>query len=444
MSYVKYNFKTGMELDYIINDDGYLLGRWCFLHYPYVAVYLDFITETGEGTSYAFDFVTSYGLDAYMDYLGDNPITRDISISDRIGTYIQLINVKEPLHVEEKQYYLLKVDSLDLARMTSEVTSLYMSVYNYADIEGKDTIIPELIPLPGLNGIVYNGPAFAKPQIPSWPRGVIKLKVNKVGRGNWNEIVVDDKTEVVYDIGTYIEKKSRNQFVDGLIGNHQYGNNEPTLIISHWDLDHYNVFLFMSNKEREQFSQMIVTSTLPSLTPFRLLQEVVKNTKIKLSLVDNNSRKLTAPVNYIDVNNPALKLFVCPMKMNGSRFNTNESGLLLDIDADDKNILLTGDCTYAQASDALKQSYAQVRQDKDHYLVVPHHGGGHQPKYQLPAYCKLKTAILSVDELKKDNKSIVVRHRYGHPTKEVVYHFIKEHNCKLLRTDYCNEDILIG
>lgn len=443
MCSVEYNFKTGMELEYIISDDGYLFDKCCFLHYPYVAVYLDFITETEEGISYSFDFITSYGLDAYMDYLGNNPITSDISISNRIGTYIQLKNVKEPLHVEEKQYYLLKLDSLDIARITTEVTALYMSVYNYADIEGKDTIIPELIPFPGLQGIVYNGPALSKPQIPSWSSDSLKLKVNKVGRGNWNEIVVDEKTEVVYDIGTFIEKKSRDHYVDGLIRNHQYSYHEPTLIISHWDLDHYNVFLFMSNYEREQFSQMIVTSSLPSLTPFRLLQEVMKNTKVKLSLVDNNSKMLTAPVNYIDVNNPALKLFVCPMKKNASKFNTNESGLLLDVDVEDKNILLTGDCTYAQASDALQQSYSQISQDKDHYLVIPHHGGGHHPKYQLPACCKLKTAILSVDELKKDKTNMVVRHRYGHPTIEVVYHFIKEHNCKLLRTDYANEDIVI-
>ena len=37
-----------MELEYIISDDGYLFDKCCFLHYPYVAVYLDFITETEE------------------------------------------------------------------------------------------------------------------------------------------------------------------------------------------------------------------------------------------------------------------------------------------------------------------------------------------------------------------------------------------------------------
>ena len=443
MCYVNYNFKTGMELDYIISDDGHLLERWCFFHYPYVAVYLDFITETEKGTSYSFDFITNYGLDAYLDYLGDNPITRDLNLSNRIGTYIQLVNVKKPLHVEEKQYFLLRLDTLDISRITREVTDLYMSFYDYTDAVVEKTMIPELIPLPGFSGIVYNGSAFPRPQIPSWSSGNLKLKVNKVGRGNWNEIIVNDKTEVVYDIGTYIEEKSRSPFVDELIRNHQYGSSDPTLIISHWDLDHYNVFLFMNNNEREQFSQLIVTSTLPSLTPFRLLQNMVKSTKVKLSLVDNNSKVLISPVNYIDVNNLALKLFACPIMMNGSKLNTNESGLLLDIDVEDKNILLTGDCTYDQASEALRQAYTQIRQDKNHYLVVPHHGGGHYPKYQLPPYCKLKTAILSVDELNKNKSGLVVRHRYGHPTIEVVYHLIKDHNCNLLRTDYANEDILI-
>lgn len=131
MGHVNYNLKTGIKPDYIIDDDGCLFDRWCFSHYPYVAVYLDFITESEDGTSYSFDFVTSYGVDAYMDYLGDYPITRDINLSNRIGTYIQLINVKEPLHVEEKQYYLLKLNTLDLNRIRPEVTPLYISVQNW-------------------------------------------------------------------------------------------------------------------------------------------------------------------------------------------------------------------------------------------------------------------------------------------------------------------------
>jgi hypothetical protein len=199
----------------------------------------------------------------------------------------------------------------------------------------------------------------------------------------------------------------------------------------------------MTTKELKQFSQIIVTATLPSLTPFRLLQNIVTKTKVQLSLVDNKSTLLTSPVNFINVNNQMLRLFVCPLTMSSKKINLNESGLLLDVDGSETNYLMTGDATYGQASDAITQSYAHIKQDKEHCLVVPHHGGGHQPLYKLPAFSKLKSAVISVDEIKKDKSGNIVRNKYGHPTNEVVYHFIKEHKCKLLRTDYANEDIII-
>ena len=437
MSYVRYNLEDGIDAC-LINDDGKLLEPWFFWINSYVAVYLDFITEDEKGVSYSFDFLTNYGLEAYLEYIKDSRVAHDLDIPNRIATYVQLKNIKDPLHVEEKQYYLLKLDSLDISRLSPEVSDLYLSVYNY---EEKESTLPELIPLPGMKGILYNGTPIPAPQISTFPNGKLLLKVNNVGRGNWNEIIVRNKARVVYDMGTNIEKKSWND-VKSLADKHKY-DSKPTLIISHWDLDHYNVFLFMSNSDRDQFSQLIVTSTLPSLTPFRMLQELVRNTKVKLSLVDNNPQILTAPVNYIDVKNPQLKLFACPMKMGVSKSYTNESGLLLDVDDKDKNILLTGDCTYEQANGAVVQSFATIKADKEHYLVVPHHGGGHKPRYNTPQHCIIKGVIISVDELTEDKTNKVVRHRYGHPTIEVVHHLIKDHHCILYRTDYMNDDITI-
>lgn len=440
MSYVSYNLEKGIA-PYLNKDDGRMLEPWLFWEYSYVAVYLDFITEDEKGLSYSFDFLTNFGLDLYLSYIDNSRIARDLDISKRISTYIQLKNIKDSLHVEEKQYYLLKIDSLDISRLSPEVSDLYLSVYNYEEKEGEESVFPELIPFPRINGIVYNGTSMPNPRISTFPKGKMMLKVNNVERGNWNEIIVRNKVRIVYDIGTNKEKKSWNG-VKFLADKHKY-DSKPTLIISHWDLDHYNVFLFMKNTDREQFSQIIVASTLPSLTPFRLLQDVVKHTKVKVVLVDNVFAKSLSSLKLMNVNNSQLKLFVCPLTMNGGKLNTNESGLILDVDDEDKNILLTGDCTYEQASEAIKQSYVRIDQNKDHYLVVPHHGGGHNPKYVTPQHCILKGAIISVDELIKDKTNKVARHKYGHPTIEVVHHLIKDHHCILYRTDYMNDDITI-
>ena len=418
------------------------------LRHGYVAVYLDFITEAEEkdeertGTSYSFDFVTPGGLATYLRFLQNTRGLNSLSIDDRIATYIQFKNLRTKLNVAEKQYYLLHLPSLNNARHSDEQSALYISVYDYSDLYGGASVLPQLMPLPGMMGIVYKGKPLPNPQIPAFPKGRLKLQVNNVGQGNWNEVITRKRTRLVYDIGTYKEKKSRDAYVGDLIAKHQY-TRKPTLVISHWDLDHYNVLLFMTLKELKQFSQIIVTATLPSLTPFRLLQNIVTKTKVQLSLVDNNSPLFTSPVNYINVNNQMLRLFVCPLTMGIKKLNLNESGLLLDVDGNEMNYLMTGDATYGQASEAVKQSYVHIKKDKDHSLVVPHHGGGKQPQYVLPAYCKLKSAVISVDEIKKDKSGNIVRNKYGHPTNEVVYHFIKEHKCKLLRTDYANEDIII-
>lgn len=441
MCYARYDMQMDIEPE-LIYDNGVFFEPWFDVRHRYVALYLDFITEDEKGMSYSFDLVTSYGLTTYIESLGETPISQDIDIPNRIATYIQLRNIKQPLHVEEKQYYLLRLDSLDHTRLTREVTALYMSVYNYADIEGDEASIPDLIPLPGMVGLVYSGPKLPNPQIPSFPNGMIGLRVNNVKRGNWNEILVNNEASVVYDIGTNKEIKQRTSYIENLIQAHSY-QGKPSLIISHWDLDHYNALLYMSDVERLQFSQVIAPSTLPSQTPFRLIQKIHANANIKLSLVDNNFTLKNGFCKKIDTGNPMLNFFVCPLKMSSRRVNTNESGIIVDVDAPDINVLLTGDCIYNQANDVIKQSYDQINQDKNHYLVVPHHGGGKYPDYQIPRHCILKTAVISVDELETDKSGKVARHRYGHPTKEVVYHFIKKHTCQLLRTDYANDDIVL-
>ena len=412
--------------------------------YKYVIVYLDLITEDEEsGTSYSFDLVTPRGLYVYQSYLNENGTGTDYNFDNRIATYIQFRNLKTKLDVKEKQYYLLSLDSLNRERLANEDSALYISVYDYGDLQGGDSVIPELKPINGLMALVYKGKSLPNPIIQSFPKGKLKLQVNNVGQGNWNEIKVGNKARVVYDLGTYKEKKSRDPYVEALIKKHPY-DRKPTLVLSHWDRDHYNILIFMTQSEIGQFSQLIVTSTLPSLTPFNILNKIVKDTRVHLSLIDNNFNYNKGLLKNVDDGNKQLKLFVCPLKMSNSKFDTNLSGLLLDVDSEDKNILLTGDCSYPQANKAIKKSYAIITHSKDHYLVIPHHGGGHNPEYQLPNFCTLKTAILSVDEYKRDKYGNITRNKYGHPTIEVEYHFIKSHRCKLMRTDYANEDIIIG
>lgn len=198
----------------------------------------------------------------------------------------------------------------------------------------------------------------------------------------------------------------------------------------------------MTGKERKQFSQVICSSTLPSLTPFLLLQYYCMKTKVTVSLVDYNITLQQGLMKEISVGNPHIKLFVCPAKMSGKKLLTNESGLLVDVNSADKNFLLTGDCTYKQANEAIRLAYAQIQQDKAHYLVVPHHGGKRDADYSLPQYCKMEAAVISVDQFRYKNGQYV-QNGYGHPKDDVIIHFVKHHKCRLYRTDYENQDMIM-
>ena len=424
------------SVEYEKASEAFELGKT----YKYVIVYLDLITEDEEsGTSYSFDLVTPRGLYVYQSYLNEDGNATDYNFNNRIATYIHFRNLKTKLDVKEKQYYLLSLNSLNRDRLTNEESALYISVYDFGDFQGGDSVIPELRPINGLMALVYKGKPLLDPIIPSFPKGKLKLQVNNVGQGNWNEIKVRNKARVVYDLGTYIEKKSRDPYVEALIKNHPY-DRKPALVLSHWDRDHYNILILMSQTELGQFSQLIVTSTLPSLTPFNILNKIVKDTSVQLSLIDNNFKYNKGLLKKVDVGNKQLKLFVCPLKMSDKKFDTNLSGLLLDADSEDINILLTGDCSYPQANEAIRKSCTITTLPKDHYLVVPHHGGGHNPDYHPPVNCQLKEAVISVDEY-GDRSGKLKRRRYGHPTVEVINHFEKKHQCKVSRTDYC--DIII-
>jgi hypothetical protein len=172
----------------------YILGH------SYVAVYLDFITDAEEkdeertATSYSFDFVTPNGLAMYIRYLQNSRGINNVDITNRIATYIQFKNLKTKLNVAEKQYYLLSLSSLKNARLSEEKTALYISVYDYSILYKGDAVLPILMPLPGMMGIVYKGKPLPNPQIPAFPKGRLKLQVNNVGQGNWNEVITRKMT----------------------------------------------------------------------------------------------------------------------------------------------------------------------------------------------------------------------------------------------------------
>lgn len=111
--------------------------------------------------------------------------------------------------------------------------------------------------------------------------------------------------------------------------------------------------------------------------------------------------------------------------------NVNYSGLVLYVEGTKGNVILTGDCLPVQANDVLADATSNLTCDKEHYIVVPHHGGDFKSKkvyktYIVPKKLKPKEAIISVDD---------TNNSYGHPAKSMIDFLNSIANWDITRTD---------
>ena len=94
-------------------------------------------------------------------------------------------------------------------------------------------------------------------------------------------------------------------------------------------------------------------------------------------------------------------------------------------------IIFSGDSLLVQASDVLGEAWHDEGYDKEHYLVVPHHGGDNKSKkvyktYVIPDNLAAKAAIISVDE---------ANNSYGHPSNDMIDYLKSVAKWEILRTD---------
>jgi len=234
--------------------------------------------------------------------------------------------------------------------------------------------------------------------------GKISVIVRNVGQGSWNEVYVDDKICLVFDIGTiYHTKKSVMQ---AIIGNKDldYKKDKPICIISHWDVDHYHFLLSLTDETIRSFSKFICRGILPNLTSRIIFSRIqaLNPTAIRALLAEPapSGTKYSTILKCINPTNPKYLLY------NGSVNNSrNKGGICMAIRTSEKSIILAADMDYGQISDHV---LPDLNYPNDHYLVVPHHGGNAGNFiYKTGTNLRPKEAIVSVG-----------RNSYGHPKRK--------------------------
>ena len=258
----------------------------------------------------------------------------------------------------------------------------------------------------------------------------LQFRVNNVSQANWNEVLNDEKVLLVYDIGAPIHAKKSEvrQYINNYSSN--YAKDKPVLILSHWDIDHYHCLLEMTEVEiRNKFKRFIFPDKFKSCTSLRaysMMEQALGVSNINCIALPPRTKNRAYPKMHNKFSNQNLRLYVGE----ASR-NINYSGVILYAEGTKGNVIFSGDSLLVQASDVLAQSTSVNKVNKEHHLIVPHHGGDIKGKkiymtYNIPYYLQAKFAIISVDEH---------NNTYGHPSVNMLLYLSSIANWKILRTD---------
>lgn len=260
-------------------------------------------------------------------------------------------------------------------------------------------------------------------------KGSIKVLVRNVGQGSWNEIIVDNRTELIFDIGThYLTKRTdiQSMLMDK---EHIFLTDKPGIIISHWDIDHYHYLMGLSEEALKSIRFFCSRNYLPTMTS-RMIYFKIKE------LIGPSSMYPVEPLPVPEKNlgyaklekiNPNAKYII--YYNSTLHRDRNQNAICLVIRKTNSSIVLPADTHYRQISNCI---LPDLGFENKHYLVVPHHGGkAGKFEYNLKKIKFPQSAIVSVG-----------RNNYGHPRSEYLEN-LQNLGFKILQTKFLNQDIEI-
>ncbi|USE70587.1 hypothetical protein CTT31_16270 [Pseudoalteromonas maricaloris] len=213
---------------------------------------------------------------------------------------------------------------------------------------------------------------FISPSTPTLP--FIKLEhqwnsltVVNCGQGNWNEVHSSEYV-LVYDFGA--SQRYSDRQVKDLISRRMRAMNgrRYTVIISHWDMDHFQALKFCSPTQLADCDAVFGPDNIPDTLVYRDTIEHLESNNVAIvclrSTISRKGREITLSSIY-----SSATIDVYRASAGSSR---NQTGIMLAIKGKNKVALLTGDHHYPKILDAVSTSSFS---DRGVILVTPHHGG---------------------------------------------------------------------
>lgn len=268
--------------------------------------------------------------------------------------------------------------------------------------------------------------------------------VKNVGQGNLN-ILETHHINIFYDLGYSINATKTE--VDTFYNNNiKLFQKKFIIIISHWDLDHYQLLLKLADsKEIQNLTTLIVSSVMPNRTVVNLIAtlesknvEIIKvpcapKTKVPRGLNFYTKYNISRPPfkSNILTQEPLLyPVYDIEIFRGAERVDRNRYSLVVIIHFCNNKIILTGDSNYKDVNYSIFNKLDICKDDTIHY-VVPHHGG---------SAGNVTFENLLFDKTKSDFIISVGKNNYGHPLKknvdELKCHTKNLHQTNILKKDF--------
>lgn len=192
------------------------------------------------------------------------------------------------------------------------------------------------------------------------------LIVVNCGQGNWNEI--HSKSEVlIYDTGAssrYSSSQIKNLVTKRFS---QFKGKSIGIVISHWDMDHFQALKYLDKKQLSQINCVFGPSNIPPSNVYKSTIKHLMTNNVQFRLIPPTTNRSGRAINLNQLSTS--KTVDVYRAVSGS--SRNQTGIVLAIKGAKRLVLLTGDHHYEKIFNAINKKYT----GRDTVLVVPHHGG---------------------------------------------------------------------
>ncbi|MCH5165574.1 MAG: hypothetical protein J1G01_04150 [Clostridiales bacterium] len=246
------------------------------------------------------------------------------------------------------------------------------------------------------------------------------VKIWDVGQGNTNSIS-DGTNLTLFDIGCskHFNKQEQQKIWNNHL-NYVNAHDRPTLIISHWDVDHFNMLSCADDEFIKNLCCAFVPTICNTVMAKQLLYKLTKSCKY-VRLIEPMRRDEPRHNHLHEI----YKGTHFTMYTGECSTSKNNSGLALHVFGQNVSVFLTADHSNSQICDDMYNHYIT---NHELNIVVPHHGA-RCGVFGIPNSCNNKSAIISVG-----------KNSYKHPLQEVIDNYTAA-GFEVLRTDWERKDI---